>query len=178
MPGFLEVSGYDGTTKIDLGNGYWAEVKNCLTNKEASLVEAALIGNHRLGDDGQAADLNSRANRTEMVVQSLVAWNIDDADGTVWSLEPGQSRQGAPAPKNPYLPGGPRRQSVARLPEPVFEQIWQQCDKMNSPRKGPEAASFPEQDERGDQDGDTGTAGPGPVPDGTGVLEAAGADAG
>lgn len=73
MPGFLQVSGYDGTTKIDLGNGYRVEVKNCLTGKEASLAEAAMIGNHRLGDGGQAAEINARGSCTETSACALSA---------------------------------------------------------------------------------------------------------
>jgi hypothetical protein len=170
MPGFLEASGYDGTERIDLGNGYWADVKKCLSSAEASLAEAAMMTNHRLGDRGQAADLNSRGYRTELVVLSLAGWNIDEQDGTVWPLDPGQPKAGAPVPRNPYLPGCPRRQSVARLPEPVFELIWQKCDELNSPRTGPDAASFPDGAVGGDPYGDGGPAGPAAVPVRTGAV--------
>lgn len=169
MPGFLSASGYEGDETIDLGNGYWVKVKRCLSAAEMTRVENTMgAGRQRIDVSGggrQFTELDIRGSWTEMVVESLVAWNIDDEDGTVWSLEP---------EKGPYSPGCVRRQSVARLPDPVFKLIWQRCDELNAPRKGPEAASFPEQAVGGDPDGDAGAAGPVEVPDGTGVLEAAG----
>ena len=170
MPGFLAASGYEGTERIDLGNGYWCDVKKCLTSAESGRAEAVMIGNHRLGNSGQSADVNSRGYRTEMVVLSLVDWNLDDEDGNKWPLD-GNEVNG----RTVYSPGCLRRQSVARLPEPVFETIFKRVDDLNSPRKGTEAASFPDQDERGDQDGDRTAPGAGQVPDGTPVLEGTGA---
>jgi hypothetical protein len=182
MPGFLEASGYTGTETIDLGNGYHAEVKKCLSAAEMTYVENTLgAGKQKIDVSNggrQFAELDLRASWTEMVVQSLVSWNLDEDDGhTPWPLDAGGKFAGRGG-ENPYPPGCPRRQSVARLPDPVFKVIWQKCDELNSPKRGAEAASFPEQDERGDPDGDTGAAGPAAVPDRAGVLAAAGVDEG
>lgn len=174
MPGFL--SAYEGTERIDLGDGYWVDVKKSLSSKEYAPVENALGGTQRIdltaGQNGskpsgrQSAVIDVRTGRTELVVASLVAWNLDDADGSVWPLDPD---------KPPYKPGCGRRQSVDRLPESVFDRIWQRCDAMNGQPDPQEAATFPDPAERGDPDGDGGAAGPGPVPDGGGVLAEAGA---
>lgn len=182
MPGFLEASGYDGTKKIDLGNGYWAEVKNCLTATEMAFVENTMgAGKQRIDVSNggrQFAELDIRSSWTEMVVQSLVSWNIDETDGeTLWPLGAGEKFAGRGG-ENPYPPGCPRRLSVARLPDPVFKAIWQECDTLNSPRTGAEAASFPEQDVSGDPDGDGGASGPGPVPGGAGAMAELRADQG
>lgn len=174
--GYLAASGYAGTERINLANGYWVEIKKCLSSAEAAFCEAAMMPDHRLADGAQSSTLDQRAYRTEMVVQSLVAWNLDDDDGTVWSLEAGQKFSGPG--KNPYPPQCPRRHSVARVAEPDFERIFQRCDELNSPRKGSEAASFPDGAERGDQDGNGSAADPGPVPDGAGVLDPAGVEPG
>lgn len=174
MPGFLQASGYDGTEKIPLGNGYWAEVKKCLSAEEMTFVENVMgAGRQKIDVSNggrQFAELDLRASWTEMVVQSLVAWNIDDPDGTPWSLDAGGKFAGRGG-ENPYPPNCPRRHSIARLPDPTFKAIWQKCDELNSPRSGREAADFPEPDERGDQDGDAGAAGPGPVPGGEGAVD-------
>lgn len=181
MPGFLQASGYDGTEKIDLGNGYWAEVKRCLSAEEMAFVENTMgAGRQRIDVSNggrQFAELDIRSSWTEMVVQSLASWNVDDPDGTVWPLDAGGKFSGRGG-ENPYPPGCPRRVSVARLPDPVFKVIWAKCDELNAPRTGREAADFPGQDERGDQDGDTGASDPAAVPDGAGVLEGTGAEAG
>jgi hypothetical protein len=180
LSGFLADSGYDGTTKIDLGNGYWAEVKNCLTSAEQGFVEALVGGTQRvdMGGKRQYAELNISGSRVELIVQSLAGWNLTEADGkTIWPLDAG-GRFAGRGEKNPWPEGCPRRQSVDRLPAPVKDQIWQVCDELNGPREPGEAASFPEQGERGDQDGDGGAPGTAPVPEGTGAVEAAGADQG
>lgn len=174
MPGFLQASGYDGTEKIDLGNGYWAEVKRCLSAEEMAFVENTMgAGKQRIDVSNggrQFAELDIRASWTEMVVQSLAGWNLDEDDGrTTWPLDAG-GRFAGRGGENPYPPGCPRRLSVARLPDPVFKQIWAKCDELNSPRQGREAAGFPGEDERGDPDGDGGAAGPGPVPGGAHAM--------
>lgn len=179
MPGFLAVSGYEGTERIDLGNGYWVDVKKCLSAAEKGRVDDLLGGRQRVdvASKSSYAELDYTASRAEMVVLSLDDWNLDDEKGKKWPLDAGAAPR-KPGDVNPYPPGCPRRQSVARLPGPVFDQIWERCDELNAPRAAAEAAQFPEQDERGDQDGDTRAADPDPVPDGTGVLEGAGAEAG
>ena len=181
MPGFLQASGYDGTEKIDLGEGYWAEVKKCLSAEEMAFVENTMgAGKQRIDVSNggrQFAELDIRSSWNEMVVQSLAGWNVDDPDGTVWPLGAGGKFAGRGG-ENPYPPGCPRRLSVARLPDPVFKQIWAKCDELNSPRTGREAADFPDPDELGDQDGDTGATGPGAVPGGEGAMEGPRADQG
>lgn len=153
MPGFLEASGYDGTTRIDLGNGYFAEVKNCLSSAEKNRVDDLLGGKQRIDVGAQRtyADLNFSASRDEMVILSLTDWNLDDPDGTVWML-------GEPTPgKDPFPANHPRRLNVGRLPAPVRDAIWAKCDELNAPRTGQDAAQFPGEGVGGTEDGD-GTA--------------------
>lgn len=178
MPGFLDASGYGGTTRIDLGGGYWCDVKNSLSVAEKAHVDECMGSRQKVdvGGQRQFAELDIGASRREMVVQSLVEWNLDDEDGTVWPLDAGGKFAGRRG--NQYPPGCPRRLSVERLPGPVFDQVWGVCDGLDSPRQGREAADFPGQAERGDPDGDGGAAGPAEVPDRAGVLEGAGDPAG
>jgi hypothetical protein len=175
MPGFLDDTGYSGTTRIPLGGQYWCEVKNCLDAEEKGFVDDLLGGKQQVDVAGQRrfATMDYTSSRREMVVHSLVAWNLTDKDGSPWLLLP-ESR---PAGK-PYPAGSVRRISVSRLPGPVFDQIFEVCDELNSPRKGADAVTFPDGPVGGDPDGDGGAAGPAAVPDGTGVLDPAGADQG
>jgi hypothetical protein len=176
MSGFLEASGYYGEEEIDLGNGYWVKVKKCLSSEEMGFVEDTLgAGRQKIDVSNggrQFAELDLRASWREMVVQSLASWNIDGdpwPKGTIWPLDAG-ARFAGRGGENPYPAGCPRRQAVAALPDPVFKQVWQKCDQLNSPQRGSEAASFPDQDERRDPDGDTGAAGAAPVPPGEGPV--------
>ena len=172
MPGFLEASGYEGTQRIDLGNGYWADVKKCLTTEEKARVDDLLGGKQQVDVAGQRqyASMDYTASRREMVIQSLVAWNLTDPDGSTWLLLPESRPTG-----KPYPAGSLRRLSVGRLPAPVFEQIFAVCDELNSPRKGADAVTFPDGPVGGDPDGDGGAGDPAAVPDGTGTVAAAGA---
>lgn len=157
MPGFLAASGYDGTERIDLAPGYWAELKKCLSEEEAGWAEAAMMGKVRaeMSENRQYADLDTRAGRVELVVQSLMSWNLADDDGTPWSLE---GIRGIRPGLNPFPPGCDRRKSVARLPSPIFDKIWAKCDELNAPRTPAEAATFPDPAVSGDPDGDGGAA--------------------
>lgn len=110
-----------------------------------------------MGSAKQYADVDTRAGRVEMVVQSLTAWNLDDDDGTGWPLDSGIDTPPRPG-VNPYPPGCPRRKSVARLPSPLFDLIWAECDRLNGPRKGAEAAGFREEPGDSGPDGDAGAA--------------------
>ena len=161
MPGFL--SAYEGTERVDLGGGYWADVKKCLSKKENGAVETAMGSRQRVDVSAgrQFANIDTGAARVEMVIASLVAWNLDDADGTIWPLGPD---------KAPFPPGCPRRQSVDRLPAPVFDQIWKRCDELNGQEAPAGRKRFPDPAELGDPDGDGGPAGPAGLPDGAGVL--------
>jgi hypothetical protein len=160
MPGFLSASGYDGTEKVDLAPGYFAEVKRCLSEEEAGFAESAMLGKVRaeMTANRQYADLDTRAGRVELVVQSLVSWNLVEEDGvTSWPLDSGIVTTPKPG-VNPWPPGCPRRKSVARIPSPLFDMLWAKCNELNGPRTSDEAARFPDETERGDPDGDGGTA--------------------
>jgi hypothetical protein len=160
MAGFL--SAYDGTERLEFGRGYWADVKRCLSHAEQQRAQA------KLGAGRQSVDMSGRmsavvdmnAFETEMIVLSVVGWNFDDDDGTIW----------------PLAPEAALRESIARLPAPVASRIFQVCNEFNGPMEGREAATFPGPGVGGDQGGVVGAAGAGVVPDPESVLGEAGAD--
>lgn len=161
MPGFLEDLGYDGTTTIDLGKGYWVTVKNCLTEEEIGFVKDLLGGKQRVdvGGQKQFADVNVTASHAETLVMAITDWNISDPDGTKWPLLPEQRQPGKPFPA-----GSLRRVSVARLPGAVANLIYEKVDALNALRTGQEAAQFPGQPVSGDPDGNDGPGGAAEVP--------------
>lgn len=177
MPGFL--SHYDGTERIDLGDGYWVDVKKCLSHTELQFAQAMMgAGRQNVDLSGrQFATIDMNAFETELIVQSLVDWNIDDPDGTIWPLDAGHDRR-RPGDLNPYPQGCPRRQSVARLPAPVTAVIFARCNELNGPLSKTEQARFPDPDGGGDPGWDGGTPGTSVVPDPEGVLGTAGGDEG
>lgn len=160
MPGFLAASGYEGTEEIDLGNGYWVQIKRCISQAEYQRVQDHLGGgkmNVNL-NGSRFAQMDVGASQVELVAASITDWNLDDDNGEKWPLTP--------------LPA--LKASIARLPSPAFMKVWQACDELNGPRKGTDAVSFPDGPVGGDQDGDPGASGLPEVPDGAGVVEADG----
>lgn len=152
LPGFLDAAGYSGETEIPLAADYWVKVKNCLTSDEYARVQQ-LLGNGRAalridGGGPSVVNIDLPAAMREMVSCSVTAWNIDDPDGRVWPLETDKDK----------------RVSVARLPYPVLQQVYERCNELNSPRKGKEAAQFPGEGLGGAEDGDGGPPGADPVP--------------
>ena len=141
--GFLDA--YEGTERIDLGDDFWVEVKKCLTQGEYKKVEAFYgAGRQTLGMDGKTfATIDPAAAQEELLFRSIVSWNLTDAAGAVLPLEPDKDK----------------RASIARLPKWAFIEIYAKCDELNGPRKGKEAARFPDPDVSGAPDGDDTPAG-------------------
>jgi hypothetical protein len=158
MGGFL--SAYSGTRKVDLGDGYWVEIKECLSVVEKQRAEKALSSGPVFDQNGRGtAQMDMPAFHTEMVVASVVAWNLDEEDGSIWALSP-----------EPV-----KRKNIARLPAPVFDQVFQAVNELNGPQSAKERAQFPEPGVGGDPDGNRGAAEPGDVLDGAATVAAPGA---
>lgn len=159
--GFL--SAYSGTRRIDLGGGYWVEVKECLTIVEKQRAEKALTADPTVDMSGRGtAKVDMPAFHNEMLYHSITGWNLDEDDGTVWPLSP-----------EPV-----KRKNIARLPAAVFDQIFEVVDELNGPQSSRERAQFPESSVGGDPERDAGTAVAVDVLAGDAAVEAAGAAAG
>lgn len=156
--GFL--SAYSGTQKIDVGGGYWIEVRECLPIMDKQRAENALASSPRVDMAGNGSiSLDTVSFHNEMVAASIVAWNLDDDNGQVWAL----------------APDSVKRQNIARLPAPVFDQVWEVVDKLNGPRETADKVRFPEPGVGSDPVGDGGPAEPEDVRSGAAVLAATGA---
>lgn len=155
--GFL--SAYSGTRRIDLGGGYWVDVKTCLSIVEKQRAEKALTSDPTVDMSGRGtAKVDMPAYHNEMLVHSIAAWNLDEDDGTVWELTP-----------EPV-----KRRNIARLPAPVFDAILKAVDELNGPQSTQERAQFPEPGVSGDPDGHPGAAVLGDVLGGAATVAAPG----
>lgn len=143
MPGFLDVAGYGGTERIPLPAGYWVDVRRSLSSPEYEPVQRLLgAGKQSLRADAPQVVIDPSGAMREMLFQSVVAWNLDDPDGTEWPLEPDKAR----------------RESISRLPNSVLQQVYGRCDELNGPRSGDEAVTFPDPALGSDTNGNGGTA--------------------
>jgi hypothetical protein len=149
MPGFL--SAYEGTERIELGRGYWVDVKRCLSSAEYAPVEMALGSRQRPTADGKGqvtfGEINQRESQIRMLLASITDWNLDD-DGVKWPLSPERAK----------------RESIERLPAGVRMQVYKKCDDLNGPPDEAEQVRFLDEAGLGDPDGDGGAPGAAGVP--------------
>lgn len=79
-----------GATKVDLGDGYWAEVAP-LTKAEDDECQRALLGGELEGSVGDAQALRARFHQREYTDQMLLfairRWNLDDDDGSILPVD-------------------------------------------------------------------------------------------
>lgn len=131
---------YEGTERIPLGGIYWADVKKSLTGPEYGRVQANLGAGKQTINASAGAQLlriDPEAAQYEMLFQAIQDWNLDDRDGVL-----------------PLEPEAAKRASIRRLPASVLMEVYKFCDELYGPRKGDEAARFPDDAVGGDPDGD------------------------
>ncbi|MHA6764679.1 hypothetical protein [Streptacidiphilus sp. PAMC 29251] len=152
------MSAYDGTHRITIPHPekeYWVELKQHLTHgateKSATALQAMTVVD---GKPRPAPDVFR--SRSETVLASIIGWNLDDANGTVWPIN---------------------MQSLRGLPDSVFSLIHEAVEESNKPRPAAEQARFHGEGGVGDPDGDSGAPVDVDVPAGAGAVEAAGAEA-
>jgi hypothetical protein len=154
--GFM--SAYDGTHRIAIPHPdkeYWVELKRNLslgaTEKSTAALQALIMVD---GKPCPAPDVFK--SRAETVLASILDWNLDDDNGTVW-------------PRN--------MQSLRRLPDSVFTLLHDAVEESNKARPAAEQARFHGEGIVGDPDGDNGAPVDVDVPAGAGALEATGPEA-
>jgi hypothetical protein len=166
MPGFL--SAYETPERIilDKVRGYWVDVKQCLSSAEYAPVELALGSRHHISATSngkvQFSDIDQREAQIRMLIAGIVDWNLDEDNGDKWALAPEKVK----------------RANIERMPVWMRMRIYSRLDELNGPPAEAEQARFPGGPVGGDPDGDGGAGDPAGLPDGEGVLAAAGPDEG
>lgn len=155
--GFL--SAYSGTRKVPIGpegTEYWVEIREVLSQGDKEMAERALTSG-KVDGDKVHIDMDTTTYRQEMVLASIIAWNLDDEDGTVWPVT---------------------MENVKRLPGIEFDRLFTIINETNKPATGPERRQFRDGGSVDDQVGeDSGryTVVPGHVLSRTGDVETSGA---
>jgi hypothetical protein len=154
--GFL--SAYSGTRRVPIGSegsGYWVEIREVLSQGDKEQAERALTSGHVDGDRGVQIEMDTTTFRQEMVLASIIAWNLDEEDGTVWDVT---------------------MANVKRMPGIEFDRLFTIINDSNKPATGPEKRQFPDGGVGDHQDGNDGgrhTVIAGHVLARTGTVEAA-----
>lgn len=127
MPGFL--SQYTDIERIDLGGGYWVDIKKYLTSADASAAQRALTRpkvRSKIGEKSSEleGDTDIAAYHEEMVLRSVVEWNLDDENGKVLPMN---------------------RETYRKLPQAVVNKLVQRIGELQGEggeRSSEEANSF------------------------------------
>lgn len=130
--GFLSL--YKQTDRVELGGGYYIDIKRHLSMAETARAEEMRVSKDIRSEmgaakDGKAGDvtatvmrIDQQAYNTEILVAAVVDWNLDDD-------------QGVPLPLPPYIPGKPtgddkanlvRRESIGLLPAFAVKRLLEQ----------------------------------------------------
>lgn len=147
---------YSDTRRVpvgDLGRGYWVELREVLSQGGKQTAERALLSGRIRPGEGAEMSMDHVGYRELMLLASIVAWNLDDPDGTIWPVT---------------------LESVQRLPGPEFERLAKLVDDMNAPPTTEERRQFPDASVSSDPDGERRTVVAGHVLARTGTVETPG----
>jgi hypothetical protein len=149
MPGFL--SKYEGTTRVEIDEDYWVEVKKTLTWAEADDAEKAGLNfsmQPNMDNPGKTRTdvvIDPDAKLFEQVFASLVAWNLDDENGKLWPLDYDRQLEQASRARSKGQGDGwksPRRRSLECMPKPVFDILAAVVGKANQAPTREDQQSF------------------------------------
>jgi hypothetical protein len=161
---------YEGTERIDIeapsGDKYYVDVKRCLSVAESEGAERSLVNVEMEDQDDGKTKARVRpdmvANIFELVAASVVDWDLTDASDKLLGLHPAEVL----------------RDSLHRLPRPVFDKIAARVRELNTDRTKEEEARFPAGTERGPEGGEVDQPDDHQVLSGSGDLATVGAASG
>jgi hypothetical protein len=149
--GFL--SAYDGTHRVVIPHPdreYWVELKKHVSHGATEKSQLALQEMEIVNGKAMPAP-NVFKSQAELVLASILDWNLDDDNGHVWPLN---------------------MQSIRRLPDSVFTLLHQAVLESNKAESPEERARFRQPSLSGDPHGDSGSPEPVDVPDGAAAVAA------
>ncbi len=118
--GFLDL--YDGTTKVDVGNDFYIEVKNFLSNADYTEANKVLLKDQRVGASGVSASLDTAGYQLAVMRKAIVGWNLTDKENK---------------------PIDPNDATIAMLPQVVFNKVFQVVQSSEEEKSPAEQAQFP-----------------------------------
>lgn len=137
---------YSDAVRIELGRGYWIDIKPVLTYAEQRKAEKYLRAARAVVDpDGRMQTTvvpNFDAYRFTRLMAAIVGWNLDEKDGSIWALEPEDVKA----------------QNINRLPASVADKVDKQIDEL-SKENPTERREFRDESVGGNQVGDDAGAG-------------------
>lgn len=121
---------------------YWVDVKRSLSAADYETAQRTLIGALKVVDGDMQAEPDSVGYQLELVFLGVQDWNLTDEVGNALPLSPAETK----------------RQSIKRLPQSVFLQLYQRIHAASSPRSADEQVRFRAGDAGDDRGNDPASA--------------------
>lgn len=144
MGGFLSL--YNQTDRVDMGGGYYVDIKRFLSDAEHDRAQRALVSPRietTVSGDGDSAPksvatvVDQQAYNHEVMVMAIVGWNLTDEQGEPLPLPPYMD----PPKSGNDVANTVRRASIRRLPAFATQRILKQIS--DNEKLGADDAGFP-----------------------------------
>lgn len=124
MAGFLSL--FEGVERVTVAPGFWIDVKKSLSADDYAAAQRALLGTMKMDSGGMHSEPDSVGYQQELVFLAIADWNLTDASET----------------QLPLVPESLKRESIKRLPQSVFLDIYQRVTAASTPRSPEDEMSF------------------------------------
>ena len=124
MAGFLSL--FNEPERINVAKGFWIDIKKSLTAEDYEAAQRALLGKMVMNGANLTAEPDTILYQHELVFRSIIDWNLTDENGELLPLTPAQAKH----------------DSIRRLPQVVFVDIYEKINEASTPRGGEEEVRF------------------------------------
>jgi hypothetical protein len=122
--GFLAL--FNEPERLEVAPGFWIDVRTSLTAEDYAGAQRVLMGKMTMQDSKLNASPDTIAYQHELVFRGIVNWNLTDEEGVLLPLEPDKLKH----------------DSINRLPQSVFNELYLKINAASTPRRGGEEAQF------------------------------------
>jgi hypothetical protein len=124
MAGFLSL--FNEPERIIVAKGFWIDIKTSLTAEDYEAAQRALLGKMSMSGNNLTAEPDTIAYQNELVYRAIVDWNLTDEEGNDLPLTPAKLKHN----------------SISRLPQAVFIDIYERINEASKPRSGEDEIQF------------------------------------
>lgn len=122
--GFLAL--FNEPERVAVGEGYWIDLRTSLTAEDYEAGQRVLLGKMTMVGGSLNSTPDTIGYQHELVFRSVVDWNLTDEEGDPLPLEPDKAKH----------------DSIRRLPQSVFIDLYNRINAASTPRGGQEEVQF------------------------------------
>lgn len=124
MAGFLSL--FNEPERVPVAPGFWVDIKKSLNAEDYEGAQRALFGKMSMAGGSLVAEPDTIAYQHELVFRAITDWNLTDENDNVL----------------PLAPAAAKHESIRKLPQSVFIDLYERINEASSPRSTEEELSF------------------------------------